>query len=277
MTALVAVACAVAWGWSPLRAQESAVATLVVTVGQVPESRRIAVAPGGIVTMRHDRAVSRVEVGDPDLVSVSVGGPGFRDLVLKAGQRTGETSVHVWASDLLVAWRVLVTRSLPQTAEFIVVRGRGATPGDGAGVRGVDTSAAAKQQADHVSATVSKGGVSLEAQVRRSRSGFTVGYRMRNSGSETYRLDPVRSVVWVDGRPVQFGMVRSVDYADPMVLPPGGSESGTLVVSGAGRWMRVLFALYPDTPAGGSPVWFDVVFTGLDRLRVGGGDGDRRR
>lgn len=260
-------------------AQDAPVSTLTVTLGQSPESRRIVMAPDSMMTVRYDRGISKVEVANPDLLSVSVGGLGFRDLVLRSGAKLGASVVHVWASDLLMAWHVLVTRSLPQTADFILVRGRKPSGETVQGTPGADARAAVPLSgAASVSASASRDGIQLDAEVRRSSSALLVGYRLRNSGQTAFRLDPVRSVVWLDGRPVQFAVVRSVDSADPMVLAPGASESGTVTVRGSGRFLRLLVALYPDPPgAGRGLVWFDLVFTGIDRLKVqGGGTGERR-
>ena len=252
------------------RAAVSAPAATAVTmvIGNSPESRRLVISPGGILTIRFDRGVSRVEAGDTELVRVSIGGPGFRDVVLRAQQRVGETQVHVWAQDMLVAFSVLVTRALPQTADFVLVRGRSVLPGPAQ--RGVQAFPD-RQGAASVRARVEREGVSLDAEVTKRRSGLEVAYRLRNGSAAAYRLDPVRSVVWLDGKTVEFGIVRSSESADPMLLLPGAGESGVVMVPSSGKWLRLLLALYREdgrTPA--SPLWFDVTFLALDRLVIVG-------
>ncbi len=233
-----------------------------VVVGPAPVERTLVLNPGFVMTLRFDRGVSHVAVGDETVVSVRAGGWLGRDVVLSP-LRVGETNMHVWAADLLTLWRVVVSDRVPRTSELVLVRFAGLPP-----KVEKEPAARARPGQDRLVAELRSSGIRAVFEVERTRHGVAVRYRLTNESGRSYRLAPSMAVVQVEGRSVPFTLLREVRGVEPHVLLPGDQEVGVFSIGTSGRNVRVLLPLYPDGPGKGSPVWFDPTFVGVDLLKV---------
>lgn len=234
-----------------------------ITLGLEPQVRPIVLNPGFVTTLRFDRTVTHAVVGDPSMVDLKVGGWMGRDLVLKPLVPHGETNLHVWAGEVITLWQVIITTGVPRTPELVLVRIKGRLPPP----ERLPT-VEAKGGESSLSAEISRDSLVAVFSVERSRAGVLVRYRLRNDSQKAYRVSPSLAVVWADGKIVPFTLLREVSSLEPTVLLPGTSESGVFTIMRNARTVRVLLPVYPDMEKGKPPVWFEPIFSGVDRLTV---------
>jgi len=231
-----------------------------ITVGPEPQVYPIVLNPGFITTVRFDRPVQYVAVGNPEVLSVRLGGWMNRDVLLEA-RAPGETNMQVWAGEAIVLFRVIVSVSVPRTPELVLVRvvGRLSPPErlPSAEARGGEKVLVAEMNREGIVATFS---------LERRRSGISVRYRLVNLSGKVWKAAPQMAVVWADGKVVPFALFREIRGVEPALLLPGSSEAGVFTVMRDARALRLLLPLYPDDGKGG-PVWFEPVFSGVDRMQ----------
>jgi len=245
----------------PVGAQPPAVS---ITIGSEPQVYTIVLNPGFITTVRFDRTVQYVAVGNPEVLSARVGGWMNRDILLEA-RAPGETNMQVWAGDAIAMFRVIVSISVPRTPELVLVRIRGKpSPPERL------PSAEARGGEKVLAVEMNREGISASFSLERRRSGISVRYRLVNLTQRVWRAAPSLAVVWADGKVVPFALFREIHGVEPALLLPGSSEAGVFSVMRDARTLRILLPLYPDDGKGG-PVWFEPIFSGIDRMQSADG------